>query len=169
MIKCLNKGVWTIVFLTIVGLTYLPAQRSGDVIVDKNGTMRWRDTREEVQGFGVNYTAPFAHAYRSAKRLGVPLREAIDADIYHFARLGFDAYRVHVWDTEISDTAGNLLENEHLDLFDYMLAKMKDRGIKFILTPIAYWGNGWPEPNEDTPGFANKYGKDDLGQPPIGH
>jgi len=160
MIKCLNKGVWTIVFLTIVGLTYLPAQRSGDVIVDKNGTMRWRDTREEVQGFGVNYTAPFAHAYRSAKRLGVPLREAIDADIYHFARLGFDAYRVHVWDTEISDTAGNLLENEHLDLFDYMLAKMKDRGIKFILTPIAYWGNGWPEPNEDTPGFANKYGKD---------
>src|SRR5690606_3113862 len=158
-----NQGtqwVATIILLTSVALTQLVAQRAGNVYVDSKGTMRWQGTREEVKGFGVNYTAPFAHAYRSAKRLGVPLREAIDADIYHFARLGFDAYRVHVWDTEISDTLGNLLENEHLDLFDYMLSKMKARGIKFILTPIAYWGNGWPEPDEDTPGFSRKYGKD---------
>ena len=155
-----TKWVATIILLTTVALTQLVAQRAGNVYVDSKGTMRWQGTREEVKGFGVNYTAPFAHAYRSAKRLGVPLREAIDADIYHFARLGFDAYRVHVWDTEISDTLGNLLENEHLDLFDYMLSKMKARGIKFILTPIAYWGNGWPEPDEDTPGFSRKYGKD---------
>lgn len=134
------------------------AQSNTDVTIDENGVMRWPDN-SEVQGFGVNYTVPFAHAYRSATKLGVSPKEAIDNDVYHFARLGLDAYRVHVWDTEISDTLGNLIVNEHLDAFDYMLQKMKDRGMKFILTPIAFWGNGWPEPAEKTPGFAHKYGK----------
>src|SRR5687768_8593884 len=118
------------------------------VFVDDKGAMRWRKSNAEVQGFGINYTVPFAHAYRAAKQLNVSHKEAIDNDVYHFARLGFDAYRVHVWDTEISDTIGNLLDNEHLQLFDYMLKKMKDRGMKFILTPIAFWGNGYPEPDE---------------------
>jgi hypothetical protein len=122
--------------------------------------MRWGKTRAEVQGFGVNYTVPFAHAYRTAQRLGVDLEKAIDDDVYHFARLGFDTYRLHVYDSEVSDTLGNLLDNAHLKTFDYALKKMKERGIKFILTPIAYWGNGWPEPDEKTPGFSTKYGKD---------
>lgn len=122
--------------------------------------MRWGTTKEEVRGFGVNYTAPFAHAYRRAKQLNISLEKAIDEDVYHFSRLGFDAYRVHVWDVEISDTLGNVLNNDHLRLFDYTIKKMKERGIKFIITPIAYWNNGWPEPDEKTPGFSAKYGKD---------
>lgn len=132
------------------------------VMVDPNGVMRWEDTKAEVQGFGVNYSAPFAHAYRSAKKLNIDLEQAIENDVYHFTRLGFDAYRMHVWDTEISDTLGNLLENEHLRLLDFMLHKMKERGMKFLLTPIAFWGNGWPEPDENTPGFSAKYGKGDC-------
>jgi len=79
------------------------------------------DSKNEVQGFGVNYTVPFAHAYRAAKQLNIDHEKAIDSDVYHFARLGFDAYRVHVWDTEISDTVGNLISNDHLRLFDYCL------------------------------------------------
>jgi hypothetical protein len=122
--------------------------------------MRWGHNAEEVKGFGVNYSAPFAHGYRAAQRLGVDLKKAIDNDVYHFSRLGFDLYRIHVWDTEISDAEGNLLENEHLELFDYLLKQLKDRDINFVITPIAYWGNGWPEPDEDTPGFSNKYGKE---------
>ncbi len=128
--------------------------------VDKKGVWRWKDSNKEVCLFGVNYTAPFAHAYRTARRLGIDLEKAIDTDVYHFARLGFDAFRVHVWDTEISDTAGNLLNNEHLRLFDYLLYRLRERGIKCIITPIAYWGNGWPEPDEPTPGFSYKYGKE---------
>jgi hypothetical protein len=121
--------------------------------------MRWGHNDEEVKGFGVNYSVPFAHGYRSGQKLGVDLKEAIDNDVYHFSRLGFDLYRIHVWDTEISDEEGNLLENEHLELFDYLLKKLKERDINFVITPIAYWGNGWPEPDKDTPGFSNKYGK----------
>lgn len=160
------KPLFTITFITL--LCYLAPQvfsqpgnkKSNDVFVDDKGVMRWGKSGAEVQGFGVNYTVPFAHAYRSAVQLGVSHKQAIDNDVYHFARLGFDAYRVHVWDTEISDTVGNVLNNEHLQLFDYALRKMKDRGIKFLITPIAFWGNGWPDPDEKTPGFARKYGKD---------
>lgn len=132
----------------------------GDVFVDKKGVMRWGDTEKEVQGFGVNYTVPFAHAYRTAKSMGVDIKQAIDNDVYHFSRLGFDLYRIHVWDTEISDAKGNLLKNEHLDAFDYLIQTLKEHHINYVITPIAFWGNGWPEPDEDTPGFSNKYGKD---------
>ena len=52
---------------------------------------------------------PFAHAYRTAQRLGINVKEAIDNDVYHFTRLGFNLYRVHVWDTQISDEKGNLI------------------------------------------------------------
>ncbi len=131
----------------------------GDVFVDGNGVMRWGKTKEEVKGFGVNYTVPFAHAYRSAKRLGIDPKKAIDNDVYHFSRLGFDLYRVHVWDTQISDSLGNLLENEYLDAFDYLLKKLKEKNINYVITPIAFWGDGWPEPDSDTSGFSHKYGK----------
>lgn len=150
----------TLTAVLFLCVTWVMAQNSGDVYVDRKGVMRWGDTKKEVQGFGVNYTVPFAHAYRSAKKLGVDPKKAMDNDIYHFARLGLDAYRVHVWDTEISDSVGNLLGNEHLELFDYMISQMKARGMKFLITPIAFWGNGWPEPDEDTPGFSDKYGKE---------
>ncbi|WP_037320798.1 hypothetical protein [Salegentibacter sp. Hel_I_6] len=135
------------------------SQEKKDVYVDDEGLMRWGHNDDEVKGFGVNYSVPFAHAYRSAQKLNVDLKEVIDKDVYHFSRLGFDLYRIHVWDTEISDEEGNLLENEHLELFDYLLKKLKERDINFVITPIAFWGNGWPEPDEDTPGFSNKYGK----------
>lgn len=134
--------------------------KSSDVYVDKSGVIRWSKTNAEVEGFGVNYTAPFAHAYSTAKKLGVDLEKAISDDVYHFSRLGLDLYRVHVWDSEISDTLGNLLTNDHLRLFDFMVMKMKERRMKFVITPIAYWGNGWPAPDEKTPGFSTRYGKD---------
>lgn len=136
------------------------AQTGKTAYVDDNGILRWGKTKEEVKGFGENYTLPFAYAYRNAKKLNLSIETEIDRDVYHFARLGFDLFRVHVWDTEISDTLGNLLKNEHLKAFDYLTMRLKQRGIKMVITPIAFWGNGWPEPDEKTPGFAAKYGKD---------
>ena len=144
--------------LLLLAFTALSAQESS-TYVDTEGVIRWSENDHEVHGFGINYTVPFAHAYRSAERMGLDPKRMIDRDVYHFARLGFDLYRVHVWDTEISDTLGNLLANEHLDAFDYLLAELGKRDINYVLTPIAYWGNGWPEPDEATPGFSAKYGK----------
>ena len=34
------------------------------IYVDAGGVMRWSDTKKEASFFGVNYTLPFAHAYR---------------------------------------------------------------------------------------------------------
>src|SRR5689334_7652243 len=100
----------------------ISAQPNQDQIyIDEGGIMHWTKDNTEVTGFGVNYTVPFAYAYRNGKKMGVDLKAAIDQDVYQFARLGLDLFRVHVWDCEISDTLGNLLQNEHLDLFDYLL------------------------------------------------
>jgi hypothetical protein len=137
------------------------------IIVDEYGIMRYAATNEEVKGFGVNYTVPFAHAFRSAKKMGIDPLKAIDQDVYHFSRLGFDLYRVHVWDTEISDTLGNLIFNEQLNAFDYLLKKLGERNINYVLTPIAFWGGGWPEPDLPTPGFSAKYGKGDCLTNPL--
>ena len=130
-----------------------------EVYIDQQGRMRWQKDNAEVYLFGVNYTVPFAYGYRSLKALNKDIEQEIDEDVYHLARMGADAFRVHIWDTEISDTAGNLLENEHLKLFDYLLFKLKQRNIKIIITPIAFWGNGYPQRDEKTAGFSSKYNK----------
>jgi len=130
----------------------------GDVFVDKQGVLRWVKGKKEVALFGVNYTTPFAYSYRAHKTLGVNLEKAIEQDVYHLARLGVDAFRVHVWDVEITDTLGNLQANEHLQLFDFLVAQLKQRGIKIILTPIAYWNNGYPEKDSGT-GFSSIFSK----------
>ncbi|RSK29529.1 cellulase family glycosylhydrolase [Hymenobacter metallilatus] len=133
--------------------------KTADVYVDGAGVLRWQGSKEEVALFGVNYTTPFAHSYRAHRRLGVSPEQGIDQDVYHLSRLGIDAFRVHVWDVEISDTLGNVLENEHLRLLDYLLQRLKQRGIKTVLTPIAYWGNGYPEPDTAQTGFSAIYPK----------
>lgn len=113
--------------------------RTNLVYVDKKGVLRWTKNNQEASFFGVNYTAPFAYSYRAHKSLGVDIEKAIQQDVYELARLGLDAFRVHVWDTEISDTLGNLIQNEHLRLFDFLLAELEKRNIKAIITPIAFW------------------------------
>ncbi len=81
------------------------------VYADKQGVLRYSANNKEASFFGVNYTLPFAHAYRMHRKLGVYHKQAINADVYHMSRLGLNAFRVHVWDTEITDSMGNLLTN----------------------------------------------------------
>lgn len=140
--------------------TGVPKNKANEVYIDGKGIMRLQKDDSEASFFGVNYTVPFAYGYRSHKKLGADLEKAIDADVYHLARLGVTAFRVHVWDWEISDSLGNLKNNEHLRLFDYLLARLEERGIRTIITPIAFWGNGYPDKDEPTGSFSDVYGKD---------
>lgn len=41
--------------------------QSSGVIVDQKGVLRNKKGKDEIKGFGVNYTLPFAHAWRTAK------------------------------------------------------------------------------------------------------
>ncbi|WP_052695400.1 hypothetical protein [Hymenobacter sp. AT01-02] len=161
--KTLARSFWG--FLLLLGLfshssvaqTTPPA---ADVYVDPAGVLRWQGSRQEVALFGVNYTTPFAYSYRAHNQVGNNLEQAIRQDVYHLSRLGIDAFRLHVWDVEITDTAGNLLQNEHLRLLDFLIQQLKQRQIKILLTPIAYWGNGYPEPDVNMTGFSSIYSKD---------
>ena len=141
------------------GSTSVTAKRAAGVYVDKQGVMRDAASREEVAFYGVNYTLPFAHAYRAVKELGVEPKDAIDRDVYHIARLGLNAYRIHIWDVEITDAQGNLIENEHLDLLDYLVFRLEERGISVILTAQTNFGNGYPERNQPTGGYSYNYEK----------
>ncbi|MBK5721052.1 cellulase family glycosylhydrolase [Dysgonomonas sp. Marseille-P4677] len=129
------------------------------IYIDKSGTMRWSDTQKEASFYGVNYTLPFAHAYRAINYIGKSHKEAIDKDVYHFSRLGFNAYRIHVWDVEISNGDGQLIENEHLDLLDYLIAKLRERNIRVLITTMTNFGNGYPERNENNGAFSYLYDK----------
>jgi hypothetical protein len=138
------------------------SQTTPSIYIDKSGVMRWSDTRQEASFFGVNYTLPFAHAFRAAGYLGIDRKAAIDRDVYHFARLGLNAYRIHLWDVELSDAQGNLLNNEHLDLLDYLICKLKERNIRVLITAQTNFGNGYPERNQPTGGFSYNYNKCDI-------
>ena len=152
----------TVLFLLYLGTFSSSAQEMQSVYVDKEGVMRWTDTQQEASFFGVNYTLPFAFSYRAMGYLNKDRKAAIDKDVYHFARLGFNAYRVHIWDVEISDRQGNLLVNDHLDLLDYLISKLKERNIKIVLTAMTNFGNGYPERNITTDGFSYQYDKCDI-------
>lgn len=124
-----------------------------------DGTKAW---------FGTNYTVPFAHAYRALGALGVDRKEAIDRDVYHMSRLGLNAFRVHLWDVELTDSAGNLLNNNHLDLMDYLISRLDERGIDIILTAQTNFGNGYPERNTDPNGaFTYRYPKCGIHEDPL--
>jgi len=136
-----------------------PNKKVPTVFVDPRGVMRWSDSKAEASFYGVNYTVPFAHAYRALREKGIDHKQAIDRDVYHFARLGYNAYRIHIWDVEISDKNGNLLGNEHLDLLDYLFFKLQQKGIRILITGMTNFGNGYPERNENTDAFTYHYDK----------
>ena len=143
------------IFLFIIGLNIQTLVAQQSTYVDDNGVFRYTENNEEIRLFGVNYTLPFAHGYRAINYVGKDHKKAIDKDVYHITRLGLDAYRVHIWDAEISDENGNLIQTAQLDLLDYMLAKFKERGIKTIVTPFKVGGNGYPEKDVPAPGFSD--------------
>ena len=138
------------------------------VFKDNDGRLKWTKDKTEAFFWGVNYSAAFAHGYRQILRNGAEHKRVIEKDAYHLSRMGVNAFRIHIWDCEISDVTGNLLNNEHLNLLDYTIHQFQQRGIHVILTGMAYWGNGYPEVNDpNAPGFSTKYSKRELFIDPV--
>ena len=127
--------------------------------VDTDGIWRHTESNEKVAAFGINYAPMFAHSFRRMKQLNIDHKVAIEQDVYHFSRLGLNAFRVHLWETEITDHQGNLLQNQHLDLFDYTVSELRKRHIQIFLTPLGLLGNGYPDDGTETAGFHNLYDK----------
>jgi len=127
--------------------------------------MRWRHSRQEVALFGANYVIG-ASDYRAGGYVHADRKRMIDDDMAHFARMGWDGLRLTFWgDWEASDSAGNLLANDYLDLLDYLIAKARDRGIYMLFSPIQLYSSQWPDAMQDTtpPGFGRRFGKGRMG------
>src|SRR5919106_4994244 len=140
------------------------------VYLDNQGVIRWRDNRQEVVLFGANYVVHTASDYRAAGYVGADRRRMIDEDMAQFARMGWDGLRLTFWgDWEASDSAGNLIANDHLDLLDYLIARARERGIYMLLSPIQLYGSNWPDALQDTsaPGFGRHFGKARMGTDPA--
>lgn len=148
------------------GATKTASRQNFRIYVDNDGVMRRSDTKAEVSYYGTNYTAPFAYSYRALGYLGKDRRRAIERDIYHIARMGQNAFRLHLWDAELADSAGNLVNNDHLDLLDYMISELEKRGIDIILTAQTNFGNGYPERDIDTGAFTYDFSKCNIHDDP---
>lgn len=143
------------------------------VYLDDKGVVRWADSKAEVTLFGANYCAYSGSDYRMAALAGVTDRKAmIDADMGHFARMGWDGLRICSWgDWENADAEGNLVQNEHLDLMDYVIARAGERGISILLTPIHTYDPRFADKSNDPTyksgdGFSSLYARGALSTDP---
>ncbi len=146
------------------------AQANRAVFLDSGGVVRWRDDRQEVTLFGANYVIHTASDYRAAGYVHGDRKRMIDEDMAQFARMGWDGLRLTFWgDWEASDSAGNLIANDHLDLLDYLIARARERGIYMLFSPIQLYGSNWPDALQDTsaPGFGRHFGKGRMGTDPA--
>src|SRR5437867_3343857 len=169
VIELMRAGVKEGVFLAALATlaSSVQAQRADrPVYLDNEGVVRWRDNNQEVTLFGANYVLPTASDYRAAGYLHADRKKMIDEDMAQFARMGWDGLRLTFWgDWEASDSAGNLIANDHLDLQDYLIARARERGIYMLFSPIQLYGSNWPDALQDTtaPGFGRHFGKGRMG------
>ncbi|MBD1433104.1 cellulase family glycosylhydrolase [Sphingobacterium sp. DN00404] len=153
-------------------LTTAGQESTPQAYLDDRGVIRWSDSKEEIALYGANYCLPSACDYRAAGYLTDDRKKVIDQDMAHFARMNFDALRVCIWgDYENTDKEGNLIENDHLDLVDYLVAKAKERGIHMLLSPIVTYSSLFPDAMGDTlriqGSLSHTYKKGELGTNPA--
>jgi len=147
-----------------------PIAATRAVYLDSSGVVRWQDDRSEVTLFGANYVLPAASDYRAAGYVHADRKRVIEDDMAQWARMGWDGIRLTFWgDWDAADSAGNLLQNDHLDLLDWLVARARERGIYMLFSPIQLYGSNWPDAQSDTsaPGFARRFGRERMGTDPA--
>ena len=160
------RAVLLLAWLSGVAHAQQPHAAGRDVYLDRQGVVRWRDDSSEVALFGANYVLPSASDYRAAGYLHADRKRMIEEDMAQFARMGWDGLRLTFWgDWESSDSVGNLIANEHLDLLDWLIARARERGIFMLFSPIQLYNANWPDALDDTtsPGFGRHYSRDRMG------
>lgn len=127
-----------------------------------------------VRLWGMNWHLPFNHNYVNLKESGRDPMKSIDRDIADFERLGVQLVRIHVYDREICDREGHIVENEQLRILDRLTAKLAEKNILLMLTPVTWWNTVvnqaaqeqmyafWYAGSSDAFGFSNFYSKDAL-------
>lgn len=131
------------------------------VSVDKGGVLRWQNDGTEVALMGVNYYPPFSVDYRRLKEMDADFRAVIRQDVAHFRRLGLGCIRLHCFDREFSRANGEMIDNEHVELLDYLIDICRRNGIYTVLTPIAWWGGAYAQEKREK-GFSDCYTMEEM-------
>lgn len=155
---------WILTFITIfICSLALSAEK---VYMDSEGVVRWSSDDTEVSLFGANYCLPSACDYRAPQHIGLGhmRKEMVSEDLDHFLRMRFDGLRLCFWgDRQNSDSDGNLIVNDHLDLLCYLIYEADKRDISMLLSPIATYDSQWPEmQDKSNQGFILTHQKGDL-------
>ena len=140
------------------------------VYLDAQGVIRWQKDNSEVALFGANYSLASSCDFRAAGYVGADRKRLVDADLAHFARMGWNGMRLCFWgDWENCDAQGNLIDNAHLDVLDYTIAEADKRGIAILFTPITTYSSLFPDgkDSDEIKGFSKVYQKDRLGLDPA--
>lgn len=158
----MNKLILT--FATLMICSIVSAKEK--VYMDSEGVIRWTSDNTEVSLFGANYCLPSASDYRAAQHVGFGYmrKEMIEEDMDHFVRMGFNGLRLCLWgDRQNSDADGNLIVNDHIDLFCYLISEADKRNIGMLLSPIATYDSQWPEMDDvSNQGFILTHDKGSL-------
>lgn len=96
-----------------------------------------------VNLWGVNYYPMSSLTHWLMQKAGVSTidqtKNEILNDLNDLAFLHVNHIRIHIFDQEISDSCGHLVNNKYLDLLEYLLDQAGKRNIVVQLTPIAWW------------------------------
>jgi len=103
-----------------------------------NGRLTFEDGKE-VSLFGTNYHPMSWYQYRNMKALDADFRSVLRQDISDMKKMGVQVVRVHVFEREISDQQGALIDNVHLDIFDMLVDELIKQGVYLYLTPLSWW------------------------------
>ena len=120
----------------------------------ENGVLRYPDGLE-VALWGVNYYPQSWYQFENMTKLKVDMKATIRADLDDLQKMSVEIIRIHCFDREISDGDGNIVDNEHLNMLDYLVSECSRRGIYMYFTPIAWWGG----PNERKGAFSGETSK----------
>lgn len=144
----------------------VPFTVKNSVIYDADG--------KKVKLWGVNYYTPFNSNFYNIEELGKDHFATIDEDLRHFKLMNIDFIRMHLYDREITDRNGNIVENRNLRVFDYLVDQCEKNGIYLMLTPTVWWNTVnnqifqekyyafWFIDAQEAFGFSNYYSCDSM-------
>ena len=129
---------------------------------------------KKVKLWGVNYYTPFNSNFYNIEELGKDHFAAVDEDIRHFKLMNIDFIRMHLYDREITDRDGNIVENKNMRVFDYLVDQCEKNGIYLMITPTVWWNTVnnqiyqekyyayWFIDSQEAFGFSNYYSCDSM-------
>jgi len=102
------------------------------------GALRYPD-ESEVCLWGTNYYPMAWDQYVNMKAQGADFHQAIRRDLDEMQQMGIEVLRLHLFDREMSNSKGDLIDNQHLELLDYLISELDRRGLYFVMTSMAWW------------------------------